>query len=181
VALAGNRARRGEPRRTITSVRWVRYRREVPCNPLIPGPRERHQQRTMCSFVQIALGERAWFVATEARVADACRPECARPRLRKPSPSVWAAVRRRVPASSASPPGPSAGPRRRASRGEPERTPRIAGLCWTVCTTRLTAGTSHSAPCDLQPVPFAHPTKPARHQLPPMDQGWPLPPGFTSG
>src|SRR5262249_12117619 len=29
--------------------------------------RERHQQRTKCSSVQITLGERAWFVATDAR------------------------------------------------------------------------------------------------------------------
>jgi hypothetical protein len=28
--------------------------------------RERHQQRTLCSSVQITLAERAWFVATEA-------------------------------------------------------------------------------------------------------------------
>ena len=34
------------------------------CDPLIPGPQERHQQRTRCSSVQITLGERAWFVAT---------------------------------------------------------------------------------------------------------------------
>src|SRR5439155_22436859 len=33
--------------------------------PLLPS-RERHQQRTLCSFVQITLAERAWFVATEA-------------------------------------------------------------------------------------------------------------------
>src|SRR5262249_60000169 len=38
--------------------------REVPCNALIPGPRERHQQRTRCPSVQITLGERAWFLAT---------------------------------------------------------------------------------------------------------------------
>ncbi len=35
--------------------------------PLILGPRERHQQRILCCFVQITLAERARFVATEAR------------------------------------------------------------------------------------------------------------------
>jgi hypothetical protein len=34
--------------------------------PLFPS-RERHQQRTRCSFLQITLAERAWFVATAAR------------------------------------------------------------------------------------------------------------------
>src|SRR5262249_9731702 len=34
--------------------------------PLLPGPRERHQQRTKCSSVQIALGEWAWFLVTGA-------------------------------------------------------------------------------------------------------------------
>ena len=42
----------------------------VPCNPLIPGPRERHQQRTRCPSVQGALGERSWFLVTEARWDD---------------------------------------------------------------------------------------------------------------
>jgi WD40 repeat protein len=32
--------------------------------PLFPS-RERHQQRTMCSFVQMILAERGWFVATK--------------------------------------------------------------------------------------------------------------------
>ena len=37
--------------------------RRIDVTPLFPS-RERHQQRTRCSFVQIALAERAWFVAT---------------------------------------------------------------------------------------------------------------------
>ena len=44
------------------------------CRPLDPSvdgtalfpSRERHQQRTLCSFVQITVAKRAWFVATEA-------------------------------------------------------------------------------------------------------------------
>src|SRR5262249_42710363 len=36
-----------------------------PATPLFPS-RERHQQRTQWSFVQITLPARAWFVATEA-------------------------------------------------------------------------------------------------------------------
>src|SRR5262245_44291355 len=43
-------------------------------DPRIPGPRERHQQRTRCSSVQITLGERARFVATDARWGLPHRP-----------------------------------------------------------------------------------------------------------
>src|ERR1700733_6094358 len=36
-------------------------------DPLILAPRERHQRRTLCPFVQITLAERARFVATGGR------------------------------------------------------------------------------------------------------------------
>jgi hypothetical protein len=40
--------------------------------PLILAPRERHQQRTKCSFVYITLAKRAWFVATGVRTTPPC-------------------------------------------------------------------------------------------------------------
>src|SRR5262249_13267103 len=58
----------GDPRRGAEGggglSRAARRRPGDRCDPLIPGPRERHQQRTKCSSVQITLGARVWFVAT---------------------------------------------------------------------------------------------------------------------
>ena len=61
--------------------------------PLFPG-RERHQQRTRCSSVQITLGERAWFVATGARkVASRWRFQTTRSLEYQPGPHGGVAVR----------------------------------------------------------------------------------------
>jgi hypothetical protein len=66
--------------------RWAfRLARACRCDPHIPGPRERHQQRTMCSSVQITLRERIWFVATGADLQnrDSCGGGADRSALRK--------------------------------------------------------------------------------------------------
>ena len=55
--------------------------------PLISGPRERHQQRTRCSSVHIMLGERAWFVATKGRSTPS---ETTTPALKAPGTALEA-------------------------------------------------------------------------------------------